>query len=80
MTLAADFFIEQVKVGPRRKEAHVAAFSREAIGRISHVRAPTLLMIGTQDMWACARGAELAGAATNGVELVEYDMAGKCPG
>lgn len=77
--LLADFFIEQIKVGPRRKEAHVAAFSHDAIDRIPYVKAPTLLMVGKQDMWACARGAELAAAASNGAELVEFDMAGEMP-
>jgi len=76
--LLSDFFLEQIKVGPRRKEAHIAAFSHDALARIRHVTVPTLVMVGTKDMWACARGRELA-EASNLVELHEFDMAGEMP-
>lgn len=76
--LLDDFFIEQIKVGPRRKEAHVAAFSHDAIARIPDVKAPTLIFVGTEDMWCCARGAELA-EASKGAELKTFPMAGEMP-
>lgn len=76
--LLADFFIEQIKVGPRRKEAHIAAFSHDALERAPKVSAPTLVLIGKEDMWACARGAELAEVLPD-AELHEFDMAGEMP-
>ena len=76
--LLHDFFLEQIKVGPRRKEAHIAAFSHDALASASRVKAPTLIIIGKNDMWSCARGAELKGALSNG-ELHEFDTAGEMP-
>lgn len=76
--LLADFFIEQIKVGPRRKEAHIAAFSHDALARLPEVTAPVVIIIGTEDMWACARGAELAAAAP-GAALYEFPTAGEIP-
>lgn len=76
--LLADFFLEQIKAGPRRKEAHIAAFSHDALERAAHVRVPTLVMTGTHDMWACARGKELAERLPH-CERQEYDAAGEMP-
>jgi pimeloyl-ACP methyl ester carboxylesterase len=76
--LLHDFFLEQIKVGARRKEAHIAAFSHDALGSAPRVKAPTLLIIGKNDMWSCARGAELKAALSNG-ELQEFDAAGEMP-
>lgn len=76
--LLADFFLEQIKVGPRRKEAHVAAFSHDALSRAPLVRVPALVLSGRQDMWTCARGKELT-AHLPQAELHEFDMAGEMP-
>jgi len=76
--LLHDFFMEQVKVGPRRKEAHIAAFSHDAIAAGPRVKAPTLIISGKRDMWACSRGPELH-AALPGSELFEFDTEGEMP-
>lgn len=76
--MLADFFLEQIKVGPRRKEAHIAAFSHDALAAAPKVRAPALVLVGTDDMWACARGRELAAQLPDS-ELQESNMAGEMP-
>lgn len=76
--MLADFFLEQIKVGPRRKEAHIAAFSHDALSCASRLRVPALVMIGTEDMWACARGRELSAQLPES-ELHEVGMAGEMP-
>lgn len=76
--LLNDFFMEQIKVGPRRKEAHIAAFSHDAITRAADVDADSLVLVGVQDMWACARGRELADSLPSAA-LREFDCAGEMP-
>lgn len=78
--LLADFFIEQIKVGPRRKEAHIAAFTHDALDRMKAVEAPTLVMVGVEDMWCCTRGQELVDAAEKtSPRLLSFPMAGEMP-
>jgi pimeloyl-ACP methyl ester carboxylesterase len=76
--LLHDFFMEQVKVGPRRKEAHIAAFSHDILSAARLIQVPTLIINGERDMWACARGAELNATISNG-ELHNFDAAGEMP-
>jgi pimeloyl-ACP methyl ester carboxylesterase len=57
--LLADFFLEQIKVGPRRKEAHIAAFSHLAAPTLAEVSAPILIIVGDEDMWVCRRWEEM---------------------
>ena len=76
--LLHDFFLEQIKVGPRRKEAHIAAFSHDAVASGARVTAPTLVISGREDMWTCARGPEMRDAVANS-ELHEFNTAGEMP-
>lgn len=76
--LLHDFFLELIKIGPRRKEFHVAAFSHDIIASSKRVKAPTLIISGKTDMWACRRGPELHAAMPNS-ELREFDTEGEMP-
>ena len=76
--LLHDFFMELIKIGPRRKESHIAAFSHDAIAAGARVKAPTLVISGKRDMWACCRGPEMS-AAIPGSELHEFDTEGEMP-
>ncbi len=55
LEMLTDFFMEQMRAGGRREELHVAAFSYHAAERLPLVTAPTLIIYGTTDMWACRR-------------------------
>jgi pimeloyl-ACP methyl ester carboxylesterase len=76
--LLHDFFLELIKIGPRRKESHVAAFSHDITASAKRVKAPTLIISGKRDMWACCRGPELHAAMPNS-ELREFDTEGEMP-
>lgn len=60
--MLSDFFMEQMKAGERRGELHVAAFSYHAADRLPLVKAPTLIIYGSRDMWACRRIDEMVKA------------------
>jgi len=76
--LLADFFLEQIKVGPRRKEAHIAAFSHLAAPALAKVSAPILIIVGDEDMWVCRRWQEMLDVQP-GARLVRLPTAGEAP-
>lgn len=76
--LLADFFLEQIKVGPRRKEAHIAAFSHDVVQSLARVDVPLMVIVGNEDMWVCRRGAEILELKPDAT-LVHLPTAGEAP-
>jgi pimeloyl-ACP methyl ester carboxylesterase len=76
--LLADFFLEQIKVGPRRKEAHIAAFSHLAAPSLARLSLPILIIVGDEDMWACRRWKEMLEVQPMAC-LVRLPTAGEAP-
>jgi pimeloyl-ACP methyl ester carboxylesterase len=76
--LLADFFLEQIKVGPRRKEAHIAAFSHMPASSLGKISVPILLIVGDDDMWVCRRWQEMLEVQPT-ARLVRLATAGEAP-
>lgn len=51
--LMADFFLEQIKTGPRRFEPYVAQFSYDATKKLPNVTVPILFIRSTDDVFMC---------------------------
>lgn len=76
--LLSDFFLEQIKAGPRRREAHIAAFSHDALSCLAAARAPVLLIVGDRDMWACYRPDEVLKMKPD-TQVITLPTAGEAP-
>jgi len=53
LDLLTDFFLEQIKTGPRRFEPYVAQFSCDTPERVRLVKTPSLLIYASDDVWIC---------------------------
>ena len=52
--LMADFFLEQVKTGPRRFEQYVALFEYDSTKKLPSVSVPILFICSTDDVFMCS--------------------------
>lgn len=53
LDLMADFFLEQIKTGPRRFEQYVAMFAYDATRKLPQVSVPVLFIRSTDDIFMC---------------------------
>ncbi len=53
LDLMTDFFLEQVKTGPRRFEQYVATFAYDATRKLPRVSVPILFIRSTDDVFMC---------------------------
>lgn len=53
LDLLTNFFLEQIKTGPRRFEPYVAQFSCDTTKRLPLVKIPSLIIYASDDIWVC---------------------------
>tara|TARA_A100001037_G_scaffold301132_1_gene329958 strand:+ start:1756 stop:2583 length:828 start_codon:yes stop_codon:yes gene_type:complete len=53
LDLMSDFFLEQIKTGPRRFEQYVAFFAYDATKKLPNVEVPILFIRSTDDIFMC---------------------------
>ncbi|MSP68284.1 MAG: alpha/beta hydrolase [Alphaproteobacteria bacterium] len=54
LDLLSDFFLEQIKTGPRRFEPYVAQMAYDASRRLPLLKAPSLFIKASDDIFMCA--------------------------
>lgn len=75
LDLISDFFLEQIKTGPRRFEQYVAFFAYDATKKLREVDVPILFIRSTDDIFMC-NAAEDWLLDQPGAQLVEIKVEG----
>jgi pimeloyl-ACP methyl ester carboxylesterase len=81
LELLTEFFLEQMKAGPRRGEAHIAAFRYAIERRLALLQRPALILSATEDMAACRRNTDLLRLLPPDLPIMirEFNTAGEYP-
>ena len=75
LDLISDFFLEQIKTGPRRFEQYVAFFAYDATKKLPRVKVPILFIRSTDDVFMC-NAADAWLIDQPGAKLVEIEVQG----
>ena len=76
--LVTEFFLEQIKTGPRRFDLYVSLFEYDPVPRFALLDKPSLIIYAANDVWMCRGETELAEIIPD-VALHEIEGTGELP-